>query len=111
MEKETTMNGAVQDTVVEQARNLLAVIRQSDGGGSAATADDLLLFLYRLRDQYRIVRSTSDRFRGASFSFLHDLLYQLESRPDETMRSSEWRTFIQGLLSDIVSGRITIATR
>jgi hypothetical protein len=110
LEEETAMTRAEQD-VVAQAGKLLTAIRQSDGGGAAATADDLLLFLYRLHDQYRIVRSTSDRFRGSSFSFLHDLQYQLESRPDETMRSSEWRTFVDCLLSDIVSGRITIATR
>lgn len=100
-----------QEHTTVQAGKLLAMIRQTDGDRSAGTADELLLFLYRLRDRCRIVRSSSSRFAAISFSFLHDLLYELESRPDETLRSQEWRTFVETLLSDLASGRIIVANK
>lgn len=101
------MRSTERDHIAGQAKVFLASLRQHEG--SSGMADDLLVFFYRLRDEYRIIRSTSDRFRGPSFSFLHELLYQLESRPDETLLSAEWRTFIEKLLSDIESGRIDVA--
>jgi len=94
-----------------QAKTFLATLHEMPGRSSAAVADDLLLFLYRLRDEQRIVRSTSNRFKGPSFSFLHDLLYQLESRPEETLHSVEWATFVEVLLSDIASGKIVVANK
>jgi hypothetical protein len=97
------------EDIAAQAKVFLTSLQQPHQRSSAATADDLLLFLYRLRDEYRIIQSASDRFNGPSFSFLHELLYQLESRPDETLLSAEWRTFIEVLLSDIRSGRIVVA--
>jgi hypothetical protein len=100
---------AERENIAAQARVFLTTLQQSYDRQSGTTADDLLLFFYRLRDGYRIVRSTSDRFKGPSFAFLHELLYQLESRPDETMLSAEWRTFIEVLLSDISLGRIVAA--
>jgi hypothetical protein len=103
------MRSAEKEDIVAQAKMLLAALQQTYERRSAATADDLLLFFYRLRDGYRITRSTSDRFKGPSFSFLHELLYQLESRPDETLLSTEWKTLIEVLLSDIASGRIVVS--
>ena len=97
---------AERETVAAQARMFLRTIQQPHDGKPGTTADDLLLFFYRLRDEYRITRSTSDRFKGTSFAFLHELLYQLESRPEETMMSQEWRAFAEALLSDLASGRI-----
>jgi hypothetical protein len=99
---------AEKEDIGATAQAFLMSLHQSSDSHSLA-ADDLLLFFYRLRDGYRIVRSTSHLFKGPSFSFLHDLLYQLESRPDETMISAEWRVFIETLLSDIASGRIVVA--
>jgi hypothetical protein len=104
------MNAEKED-IAAQAKAFLNMLHQPHERHADATADDLLLFFYRLRDGYRIVRSTSDRFKGPSFSFLHELLYQLESRPDETMRSVEWRAFIEALLSDVASGRIVVANK
>jgi hypothetical protein len=98
-----------KEDIAAQAKVLLASLQQPHERSSASTADDLLLFFYRLRDEFRIIRSSSDRFKGSSFSFLYELLYQLESRPDETLLSTEWRTFIEVLLSDIGSGRIVVA--
>jgi hypothetical protein len=91
-----------------QALSLLNKLREQTGRQPALSADDLLLFCYRLRDGYRIVRSTSDRFRGTTFGFLNELLYQLESRPDETLQSPEWRTLIESLLHELASGKFTL---
>lgn len=92
-----------------QAFSLLNQLREQTGRRPALSADDLLLFCYRLRDGYRIVQSTSDRFRGTTFGFLNELLYQLESRQDETLQSPEWRTLIESLLRDLASGKFTLA--
>jgi len=105
------MRNAEKEDIAAQAKAFLNALHQTHERHSAATADDLLLYFYRLRDEYRIIRSTSDRFKGPSFSFLHELLYQLEARPDETMLSTEWRAFIEVLLSDIASGRIVAANK
>jgi hypothetical protein len=105
------MISAEYENVVAQARTFLKELRQSDGRGPVVSPDDLLLYCYRLRDGCRIIRSASERFKGTSFSFLHDLLYELESRPDETMRSPEWNKYIESLLTDIASGKIIIANK
>jgi hypothetical protein len=99
---------AERENIAEQAKVFLTTMQQTHDRPLGTTADDLLLFLYRLRDKYRIIRSTSDRFKGPSFAFLHELLYQLESRPDETMLSAEWRGFVEALLSDMASGKIVV---
>jgi hypothetical protein len=103
------MRSGEGEDIAAQAKVFLTSLQQPHERSSAAIADDLLLFFYRLRDEFRIVRSASDRFKGPSFSFLHELLYQLESRPDETLLSAEWRTFVEALLSDIGSSRIVVA--
>ena len=74
-------------------------------------ADDLLVFFYDLHDNYRITRSSGSQFSGKSFGFLNDLIYNLESRPDETMQSDHWKEFIRALLDDIVAQRIVITKK
>ena len=103
------MRYAEQENIVAKAKAFLTGLHQTSELQQTPAADDLLLFFYRLRDEYRIVRSTSDRFKGPSFAFLHELLYQLESRPDETLLSPEWGTLVELLLSDIASGKIIVA--
>ena len=105
------MRSAEKENIAAQAKAFLNALHQTHERHPAATADDLLLYFYRLRDDYRIIRSTSDRFKGTSFSFLHELLYQLESRPDETLLSAEWKTFVAMLLSDRASGKIVVANK
>ena len=75
--------------LIREAQSLLARIKEGSIPAVSATADDLLLFCYRLRDGYRIVGSSSKQFRGPTFSSLNGLLYELESKPDETMQSIE----------------------
>ena len=105
------MTSGEKDTIASQAGVLLKELRESGSHPMPLTADNLLLFAYRLRDGYRIVRSTSSRFKGSSFAFLHELLYQLESRPDETMRSVEWREMMEMLLTDLALGRIIVTKK
>jgi hypothetical protein len=97
--------------VVHEAQVLLEKLHRVTGEQPDASADDLLLFFYRLRDGYRIVHSTSKRFKGASFDFLHELLYQLESHPEATLESAEWKSLIEALLHDLASGKFTLADK
>lgn len=97
------------EALTSQAFSLLNQLREQSGRHPALSADELLLFCYRLRDGYRIVQSRSNRFRGTTFGFLNELLYQLESRPDETLVSPEWRTLIESLLRDLASEKFTLA--
>lgn len=94
--------------LIKEAQSLLARIKEGSIPAVSATADDLLLFCYRLRDGYRIVGSSSKRFRGPTFSSLNGLLYELESKPHETMQSAEWRSVIENLLQALVSGAIIV---
>ena len=95
--------------MLEKARSFLTLLRNSTD--ATALADDLLVFFYDLHDRYRIVRSSSPRFSAKSFAVLGDLIYNLESKPDETMKSEYWRNFIENLLGDIATGRIEIANK
>ena len=94
--------------LIQDAQSLLKQLGEDPANTPASTADEALLFCYRLRDEYHIVRSSSRYFRGPAFSFLNGLLYQLESSPDETMRSMEWRSMLENLLKDLVSGSIVV---
>ena len=96
-------------STVRAARALLMRLGDSTGAGAARLPDDILLFCYRLRDEYRIRRSTSKIISGPTFASLHEVLYQLESRPDETLASDEWRSYLEALLRDITSGAIVLA--
>jgi hypothetical protein len=94
-----------------QASSFLRELHEHVEGQQSLSADELLLFLYRLRDRYRVVRSSSDRSKGSSFGFLPDILYQLESRPDETLHSEESRSHIESLLSDVAEGRLKLSRK
>ena len=69
------MKSSEKESIAAQAKVFLTALQQTHERHSATTADDLLLFFYRLRDKYRIIRSRSDRVKGPSFPFLHELLY------------------------------------
>jgi hypothetical protein len=101
-------SGGEKQDLTQQADVFLRQLRDQQKGGAALSADDLLLFLYRLRDGYRIVHSGGGRFKGPSFAFLHELLYQLESRPDETLDTAEWREIIESFLQELASKKITL---
>lgn len=93
----------------EKAWKFLNILRASTD--ATVLADDLLVFFYDLRDNYSVAHSSSPRFSAKSFSILGELLYSLESRPDETMQNEHWRSFCEMVLEDIALGRIEIAKK
>ena len=95
--------------IVPRARALFQRLHSASDAERTALADDVLLYLYDLRDHYQIAKSTSPRFSGRSFSVLADVIYGLESRPDEVMAGGDWFDLITDLLKDISLGRIVIS--
>ncbi|MBM4161719.1 MAG: hypothetical protein FJ217_11565 [Ignavibacteria bacterium] len=75
-------------------------------------ADNSLIFqAKRLLDEHIIVRSTSPRFTGRTFNSLRDVIYQLESDLTAALSRPEWREILEGVLEDIVTGRIVTARK
>ena len=91
-----------------QASSLLRELIGAEEGRRESTADDLLVFLYRLRDNYQAVPSVKNRSSRTSLGFLHDIVYQLESRPDEVLQSEGWRSRIEQLLGDLAEGELIL---
>ena len=87
------------------ARNL----KEQSGAESAKFADDILLFFYDLSDHYRIVRSSNAEFSGPCRTILKEVIYNLESHPDETVYNQRWRDFILRLLELIATGKISLS--
>lgn len=96
------------DNPIETARELLRRMHQTPPAELAALADELLLFLYRLKDEYAIVESTSRSIAGKSFVVLQGVMYDLESAPDATMRNEATVGFLRTLLEELVRGNIVI---
>jgi hypothetical protein len=93
------------------AKGFLNLMKQSSDEDIVKQADNLLLYFNGLRDQYDIVKSTSPRFSGRNFHFLADLIYQLESDVEGTVKSEDSRTFLTNLLEDISTQKIEIARK
>ena len=96
------------DDAVNTARELLRRTTHDPAAESSSYADDLLLFLYRLKDEYRIVKPSSRSITGKSFSVLDSLIYNLESSPDEALANTATLEFVRLLLEDLVQGNILI---
>lgn len=96
------------DDLRETARGLLRWIEQTPSSELPTLADELLLFLNRLKDQYTVVETTSRSFTGKSFAVLQAVIYDLESAPDATMRNEATVEFLRALLGGIVRGSIVI---
>lgn len=105
------MKSPTEGDVVAQAGKFLEILNESAGPGLLRVADDMLLFCYRLRDEHKITRSTSARFRGRAFGFLNDVLYRLESDPDQTLQSEEWCGLLKDLFRDLAEGKILVAKK
>ncbi|MFH0989269.1 MAG: hypothetical protein V1799_04545 [bacterium] len=97
--------------VYSQASHLLLYLNQHSEDQLAGMADEYLLFLYRLRDRYQIVRSSSRIFTGKSFSVLNDLLYQLESNPAAAMSRHDTKQLLLTLLQEMTQGKIIIGKK
>ncbi len=93
------------------ARGFLNLMKQSSDEDIVAQIDNFLVYFRGLRDQFDITRSKSPRFSGKNFHFLADLIADLESDPEGTLRSEDYRAFITNLLDDIASGKLEIARK
>ncbi|HEX9614280.1 MAG TPA: hypothetical protein VGA55_02180 [Bacteroidota bacterium] len=89
------------NSVVQEARRLVLL-----AGEEAGWADEVLLFFYRLRDNFKVSASTSSFLVGKSFHVLNPIIYELESNPDRIVENREQRLIIEGILRDLVSGAI-----
>lgn len=96
------------DNPLKTARELQVRVQQLSTAELPTLADDLLLFLYRLKDEYRIVKSSSRSITGKSFSVLNNLIYDLESSPDTTLTNTSSVEFVKSLLENLVRGTILI---
>ena len=95
----------------DEARLFLQAIKNNSEGELLRYADEFLSYFHRLHDQYGITRSTSPRFSGKTFIILEDIIYELESHPEETLKSPSSREFIVDVLEDIANGRIILQQR
>ncbi len=93
------------------AKGFLNLMKQSSDEDIVSQIDNFLVYFRGLRDQFEIVQSKSPRFTGKNFHFLADLIADLESDPDGTLRSEDYRTFITNLLEDLSSGQLEIARK
>lgn len=105
------MGKATASPVVDQARLLLQMFRNTSDSELVHHADDVLTYFHSLRENYSIGRSTSPRFSGNTFHILEEVIYQLESDPDATLRNEGFREFITLVLDDIANHRIQVVTR
>ena len=88
---------------------MLKELRETGDAQQGDTADNILVFLYRLRDQYRPARSKAGSIASPSIGFFSDIIYQLESRPDAALKSDEWRSRLEDLLRDIAEETLVFA--
>jgi len=93
------------------SKGFLNLMKQSSEEDIVAQIDSFLAYFRGLRDQFEIVKSKSPRFSGKNFHFLADLITDLESDPEGTLRSGDYRSFITNLLEDISSGKLEIARK
>jgi len=100
-----------QQDVKERAARLLVQMKELSSSEMVALADDVLLLLNDLRDNWEVQSTSSPRIAGRSFAILSPLIYSLESDPDQTLRNSDQRSFLMGLLQDLGTGRIVAKHR
>jgi hypothetical protein len=93
------------------AKGFLNLMKQSSDEDIVKQFDNFLSFFRGLRDQYDITKTKSPRFSGRNFHFLADLITDLESDPEGTLRSQDYRMFITNLLEDLSSGKIEVARK
>ena len=93
------------------AKGFLNLMKQSSDEEIVGQIDNFLVYFRALRDQFNIVKSKSPRFSGKNFHFLADLITDLESDPEGTLRSEDYRTFITNLLEDLSSGKLEIVRK
>jgi len=83
---------------------------QSMRNGSADDrwTDDVLVFLYRLKDQFQVVRSNSLYVTPRSWGVMDDLIQQMEERGSSLLGDQEVVERLIGLLNDLSTGKIAL---
>ena len=102
------MGKATTQPVVDQAKLLVDVFRNSSEAEILHHADDLLSYFVYLRKNCGVAESQSPRFSGKTFTILDEVIYQLESDPDATLRNEGFKEFIVLVLEDIALNRIRV---
>ncbi|MEE9224647.1 MAG: hypothetical protein V3U68_00425 [Bacteroidota bacterium] len=70
--------------------------------------DDVLVFLYRLKDQFQVVRSKSLYVTPRSWGVMDDLIQQMEERGSSLLGDQEVVERLIGLLNDLSTGKIAL---
>ena len=99
------------NSIIGEARKFLEILRDSSEYESLKHADEILLYLYSLQDNYTILKSRSPRFSEGPVISLRHLIYQLESDPEETFRNYNMKNFMTLILEDIAFGRVDTALK
>lgn len=89
-----------------EARQLLG--RLADEARRSQCADDLLVFLYFLRDNAVIVDSSGSFLKAKSFHVLGSIIHELEARPEKALEDADQRSLLSALLSDLSSGLLKV---
>ena len=97
--------------VVDQARLLLNLLRNTSDAETIHHADDLLSYFHALRDHHGVANSRSPRFSGSTFHILEEVIYQLESDPDATLHNDGFKELIVLVLEDIALHRIEVTDK
>ena len=97
--------------IITEARKFLRLLRESSEYESLKYANEVLMYLYNLQDNYTVLKSRSPRFSQGQIISLRHLIYQLESKPEETFRSCELKNFLMLTLEDIALGRVEAALK
>jgi hypothetical protein len=105
-----TESDGIRD-VKREASSLLRRLQRLEEEEQREMADDVLLFLYRLRDGYEVLRSDITPSATNELVHLNDVVYQLESSPERTLRSDEWRALIARVLTFLVEGTPTLVKK
>jgi hypothetical protein len=93
------------------AKGFMNMMKQSSDEDIVGQVDNFLIFFRGLRDQFEIANSKSPRFKGRNFAFLEHLIADLESDPEGTLRSQDYRMFITNLLDDLSTGKLEVARK
>lgn len=93
-------------SILAEAQRFLRIVLGSSEYESSRYADEILLYLYNLQDNYTVLKSMSPRFSQGPIMNLKHLIYQLESRPEETFRNSDTKSLMVLTLEDIASERV-----
>ncbi|MBI5464748.1 MAG: hypothetical protein HY966_07355, partial [Ignavibacteriales bacterium] len=60
--------------IAATAKRFSAILDESSPQEASRSADEMLVFLYQLRDHYQILKSSRAQFGGRRFTFLENVI-------------------------------------